>query len=333
MVIHGPDYPGCLTIPADTTMIFLDDHYDVKQLDEAISAAGYHGPICSQFLSPPSMRSADPLISLPVMLAEMAHAVSFARHDLDTQFETTHCFNFMIYKARQFRLQALKAIEWFDLQTPCYTASLWPPGSVMDSSQLYDPDPEVTEWLQSFARPWKTQDRVVGDRVGNNYDWLGNLRGFLLQGVFGPTAVALITETLEPGLEHSMFFTEKTLYPMLAGNFPIWLGGKTQAEHWQAFGFDVFNDVIDHSYQHRPTHLQRMYYAIKDNLVMLKDLELASGMRSNLQDRLMHNRMLAMDGFADRYNDRIVQNTQSPMKNQLSELLQYHRRFRKYTPI
>ncbi|HNT71378.1 MAG TPA: hypothetical protein PKI83_06955, partial [Bacteroidales bacterium] len=55
-------------------------------------------------------------------------------------------------------------------------------------------------------------------------------------------------------------------------------------------GFDIFDDIIDHSYQYHNTLIERCYYAIADNLEILTNLQHSSKLRDAMQKRLNANR-------------------------------------------
>ena len=57
-------------------------------------------------------------------------------------------------------------------------------------------------------------------------------------------------------------------------------------------GFDVFHDVIDHSYQYYDTLIERCYYAFKKNLRLLSDHDYAARMRETHIMQLEHNQQL-----------------------------------------
>lgn len=112
--------------------------------------------------------------------------------------------------------------------------------------------------------------------------------GHGLGALISKTAVSLITETV--GAYKSAMFTEKTLWAMMALNFPIWVGGYKQAELFKNLGFDVFDDVIDHSYQYKDNFIDRCNLALELNRDILTDLELAKSLRLRVMDRLIKNR-------------------------------------------
>jgi hypothetical protein len=57
----------------------------------------------------------------------------------------------------------------------------------------------------------------------------------------------------------------------------------------KSLGFDVFDDIIDHSYQYMPDPLDRCYYAVKLNLELLQNFDLARSLIEKNQLRLEHN--------------------------------------------
>jgi hypothetical protein len=97
-------------------------------------------------------------------------------------------------------------------------------------------------------------------------------------------------------------FTEKTAYAILGRTFPLWVGGGIeQAEKFEQMGFDVFRDIIDHSYQHCPTLIERCYYAFERNLPLLSDYKYARKIREKCIDRLESNRQLLMNKQVDKF--------------------------------
>jgi hypothetical protein len=83
-----------------------------------------------------------------------------------------------------------------------------------------------------------------------------NNENFIRSGsVYGSCAVNVVTETLYdpvPGL-----FCEKTLFAMLAEQIPIVIGSQGLVSSIRAHGFDMFDDVVDTSYDnlHNETRL------------------------------------------------------------------------------
>ena len=65
--------------------------------------------------------------------------------------------------------------------------------------------------------------------------------------------------------------TEKTRHAFVACNFPIFLFGQHGVEHLRDIGFDVFDDIIDHSYDTIENPFDRITTAIDSNVQLLTD--------------------------------------------------------------
>jgi hypothetical protein len=119
------------------------------------------------------------------------------------------------------------------------------------------------------------------------------------------SAISIITESV--WTQHATTFTEKTLYSVLGMTFPIWVGGVNSATCWKNKGFDIFDDVIDHSYQNLPTLLERCFYAFYLNKDILTDFEKVSTLRKQKLGRLANNRNLLTSGTFRKYNQKEIQ--------------------------
>lgn len=314
-------------------MLFIDDHFCPEKLAQSLEGIDPSIDVCAQFFDPPKIKGISDVLEIPLVFPELVHRLSFLKNEIQPVVNTQGCFNFMVYKPREFRLKALKAVEHFSLKTDYYTSSISEPYTGLPFASESDPDPEVSLWLRDINRSWVTTHRAFGEQTDPDPSHLKHYRQHLRHHVFEPTAVSIITETLEPGLESSMWYTEKSIYPMLACNFPIWAGGKSQARYWERFGFDVFHDVIDHSYQDLPTHNQRLYYAIKLNLPLLRDLDRVSELREKMIDRLAANQRHVFTDFADRFIDDCLSKMPNRARKNLQQVVKFLRSVRRYDPI
>jgi hypothetical protein len=213
--------------------------------------------------------------------------------------KTDYCFNFSANRKRINRFIMIKLIEWFGLTNMDYTWSGADTNfdmSIIIQEMNSVQDPPWTKEFQSFIlSPITIQKKwinVRGDTVNGKTQirprnftapWHAGLDQLYLN-----SAVSLISESIDyqPGAG----YTEKTAFALLGQTFPIWIGGKYQAEQFAKLGYDVFDDVIDHSYQYRDTLIERCYYAIADNLNILKDLQHAAELRTSMVERLAANR-------------------------------------------
>ena len=136
----------------------------------------------------------------------------------------------------------------------------------------------------------QAESNVSISRYGSNI-WTWN---HIFNQLMSNTAVSLIGETAD--FQKSSVLTEKTLYAIMALNFPLYIGGYGHADQLTRMGFDVFDDVINHSYQYKKTLFERCYYAFYDNLDLLSNLTLASALREQHLDRLVSNRSKLYQG-------------------------------------
>lgn len=230
------------------------------------------------------------------------------------KIETKYCFNFMINKKQINRYLCIKLVEVLKLDNFIYTWSgvdnYFDCGKIINEyNDIKEFKPLTADQFGQILSPI-TLDPIFfyngiedlqntgaslynygGNR--NSWDWGCNK-------LFLHSAVALITESLS--YQKASMFTEKTLYSILGCNFPIWVGGgNRQAEMFKKLGFDAFEDVINHDYQHYDTLLERCVYAFTLNNKILTDFEFARAMRNLHRERLENNRNLLFSGILSNY--------------------------------
>ena len=238
---------------------------------------------------------------------------------------TEYCFNFMINKKQINRYLLLKLVEWFNLSSYRHTWS--GTGQTFDMTRVLDEIDNfkhpldlntfrihmlspVNKISPHFIHTNLTLDTLVHNDVysvkkygvnGWHNAWVWNN---VVSDIFSKSAVSLISESVS--YEKVIQFTEKTLYSMIGLTFPIWIGGYRQADLWEQHGFDIFNDVINHSYQYRDTLLERCFYAIHDNLQILTDLNYALDKKQQNLARLQHNQKLIKLNTQDICNNSLM---------------------------
>jgi hypothetical protein len=85
--------------------------------------------------------------------------------------------------------------------------------------------------------------------------------------------VEIITETT--ALENTAQLTEKFAHCVIGRCFPIIIGIYKNVELYRNMGFDMFDDIIDHSYDFEPNPFYRMKMAIDSNIEILTNKDLA----------------------------------------------------------
>lgn len=124
----------------------------------------------------------------------------------------------------------------------------------------------------------------------NNAD---NFSKVLYTNLFEPAAISLITEPTF--YELGCHISEKTMMAIYSGHMMIWIGGWKSAEMATKLGLDVFDDVIDHSYQYIEHPTERSIEAVLRNLKLLNNLEYQIELKSQFAKRFSNNLALIRD--------------------------------------
>ena len=201
----------------------------------------------------------------------------------------TKTFNFMINKMRPHRVALLKLVEELNL-TDCTYSLPWttnPFTSLPVTNYMIGTETQLT---QGIARSEST-------RNSQNYKQL------LQKTVFESSCISLITEPTF--IEKEALITEKTIMSIYGGNIPIWVSGWRCADSMQRLGFDVFDDIVDHSYQTLEDPLQRVRNSITLNKKLLSNFEITT----SIIKRLQHNLDLITSGVFEKEVEKQLHET------------------------
>jgi hypothetical protein len=135
--------------------------------------------------------------------------------------------------------------------------------------------------------------------------------------IFNNSAVSLVSEFWY-GSQLASIFSEKTIFAIMGLTFPIFVGGYKHADYLKQVGLDVFDDVIDHSYQYRTTLIEQCFYAFKDNLHILTDLQLAKNLREKHLSRLLKNRDLLFEHILTKHVYNAVAAWPEPLRSSIN---------------
>jgi len=259
--------------------------------------------------------------------------------------ETNLIFNFMINKKMDHRYLTARLVQYFDLQHFDYTFS----GSAInvDDTGIFKDINEIDPERKTFTPDLVME--ILGNvtlppkffNIGNFLDiaekngaisHYGGIRPAWQSGlhsIFNSSFISLVTESDNGDYDKVTVITEKTLFAVMGLTMPIWPGGHRHADAMQEMGFDVFSDLIDHSYQHESTMFMRCFRAFKDNLDILKDLQNAKLIRQKIMPRLIQNREhLRSPRLLDWYRTRIKD--WSSCGKSIQDLLLPYRNVRKH---
>jgi hypothetical protein len=141
----------------------------------------------------------------------------------------------------------------------------------IDDLYSYTQWPELKIYQQGFDKfklsklPLTDDPEIYKNRNNDNVSNFKNKLAKYYQNTF----VEIITETSYT--EKCYNLTEKTLNSIYGCCFPILLCGQGSVAFLRNMGMDVFDDVINHSYDTIEDPADRLYAAITDNLAILTD--------------------------------------------------------------
>jgi hypothetical protein len=124
---------------------------------------------------------------------------------------------------------------------------------------------------------------VYGNQATDNIGNFENRLRYLYQNSF----VEIVTES--SFAPTSFIVTEKTAHAFYGCNFPIILGGAGIIAHLRELGLDMFDDVIDHSYDFIQNPFDRIVSAIESNRRLLTDPEYAKKSWKDCESRFENN--------------------------------------------
>jgi hypothetical protein len=277
-------------------IVYIDDHcYDeasqsfpVKQL--LVNNPGNH-LLVFDHLGHDDVLAEYPHVMLPVYLA--AEVEEFNRQKIRPNWSNkTHCFNFMINKPRLNRIRLLEYVEREQL-----------------TNRLYALPWRHSDYASIPVTDYRIGEEVVLDQGVKNRHYPNALtyQQLLQRQVFEPTCVSLITEPCY--LEREIMITEKTVMAMYAGTLPVWVGGWRLPDAMRDLGFDVFDDIVDHSYSTLADPVARLDQALIKNQRLLTDFDLVRDFIAVNQQRLQHNMdLLEQNVFLDLVHQQVQKN-------------------------
>lgn len=291
-----------------TDILYIGDVFDNSLLNEIIEQKGKPALIFNDSFSFIELDTKIDFYTVNVFLERDLADLTFA--DVYSDVQTAHSVNFLINKKQINRFLTLKFCEMFELDANYTWSGI---GREFDLSYILnelkdqtfisaDDISRILEPLNSAPR-WKGMMKNTNNASVANYG--GNLQAWNsgIIDIVSSSAVSLISESV--WTQTAAVFTEKTLFSVLGLTFPIWVGGVRQATEWKKMGFDIFDDIIDHSYQDKKTLIERCWYAFYLNLDLLKNKNKLSDIRQRCLPRLKSNRELLRYNIVN-YNNAVI---------------------------
>ena len=104
----------------------------------------------------------------------------------------------------------------------------------------------------------------------------------------------------------SYLVTEKTLNSMYGCNFPIIMSGAGHVDHLRSIGFDMFDDIVNHSHDTIANPLDRIILAIENNKQLLTDHQYSKSLWSTSIDRFLNNIKISQKVMPEWYSNRAI---------------------------
>jgi hypothetical protein len=139
--------------------------------------------------------------------------------------------------------------------------------------------------------------------TGNN-DNISNFNN-KLRAYYQQTFVEIITET--SCTEKCFNLTEKTLNSIYGCNFPILISSPGAVAFLREMGLDMFDDIIDHSYDLVENPIDRIQQAVYNNIRLLSDNQYVKTIWQKNQDRFISNIEFVKNKMYDYYHSRAQQ--------------------------
>ena len=318
----------------DNDVVFMLDQIDPQVYINIILKNGVPNCIINDLTTNALFINRTKFYGLPLFIENWTKKIT-NKLQFDNTITTLNCFNFMINKKHINRYLCIKFVEHFKLTNFDYTWSAvdryFDMSTILVELDMLGQQSPLDAQTKSFIlSPIHLEKKFINfiDQVesscavsnygGPDWTWRNGLNNLFLN-----SAISLITESVQH--QKASVFTEKTLYPVLGLTFPIWLGGYNQASEWKKIGFDVFDDIIDHSYQSYDTLIERCYYAFANNLELLTNKNKVAELRLANKFRLLKNRELLLQNHLGNYIDQEISKYPPELQSVMPEILKYFR--------
>ena len=155
------------------------------------------------------------------------------------------------------------------------------------------------------ANNFDIYEKIVNEKIAWGYTNNDNLVNFeqRLTKLYENSFVEIVSES--SFTQPSFNITEKTMNSIYGYNFPIFLSSSGTVRFLRDIGIDVFDDIIDHSYDLELEPIKRITLAVDNNKRLLMDPDYVKHTWSKCTDRFASNVNVAR-GLSNWYRNRTV---------------------------
>jgi len=304
--LFGPTYRFAGEVLTKPEIIVVNDHhydeesqcYHVQKLLENSACDPQQHIIVLDHVNHEDDLKKYHCLCLPIFIA--AECEEFKKQNIQPNWNNkTHSFNFMINKPRPNREFLLMLVKHFNLINYTHTLAWKSINTSNISLKKSTTNARYHDIVDSSYIDIATTDYKFGPEIvmargirNGNFKNAETYQQLLQKTVFEPSCISLITEPAF--FERETIHTEKTIMAIYGGTIPIWVGGWRLPDYLKTMGFDVFDDLVDHSYQNMPDAMDRCYFAIERNLDLLRDFDRVKEFITNNHARFEHNVQLLL---------------------------------------
>ena len=176
-------------------------------------------------------------------------------------------------------------------------------------------NPDQEEILHSGLH--KLQQGMNGGQPASNiYEFIGinNAANFdrSMRLLYQHSMIEILNEVTF--FSKGIFVTEKFLNSVYGFNLPIVLANPGYVSYLRGHGFNMFDDVIDHDYDHIADPVDRIFAAVQSNRRLLTDFDYARRCYQHCLPALEQNYQYATQGMYDHFLDHFRQNLKAYLK-------------------
>jgi hypothetical protein len=179
-------------------------------------------------------------------------------------------------------------------------------------TDVVGPVPAISNYHETILQNGFTKIKELrhgGQPDGNIYETLkvtSNSDNFdqHLREFYKHALVEVVNETIF--FTNEIFTTEKFLQSVYGYTLPILISSPGAVGYLRQHGFDMFDDVIDHTYDSISNPIHRIFAAIESNIRLLSDKKYAYSVWKHCQGRMDKNYQYAKYNMYDYFYNQFL---------------------------
>ena len=239
------------------------------------------------------------------------HKESYERLDVNIQknFDSEYTFLSLNRGARHHRVVLVSLLYGLGLVAHGLISCMFKNDidNVIERTGWHFDNNQIKELLiHGFANLQKSELKLNDDKETSGNPTNANVSNFKgsLINYYEQVFVEIITET--SCTEQAFNLTEKTLHSIYGKCFPILISSPGIVAFLRTMGMDVFDDVVDHSYDLIDNPVDRIYRAITDNIELLTNTHRTKQLWQANEQRFIKNIDFAKTTMYNFYTDRTI---------------------------